>query len=176
MSTTAFMSSRIVPELLRARGRSESSDIDPHAEYNNIVGTAVTTRVALLQALRDGPGYGRGLIDRVKRITEGALRLSPARVYPSLQRLEKEGLVLSRCVSPKGARGARSRRYYELTPEGVFQSTKEREVLAALLRRGPAAPPSPSERIRMAQRVLDAEELADTGSALRSAMLASESR
>jgi DNA-binding PadR family transcriptional regulator len=139
------------------------------------VGT-ITTRVAVLQALREGPGYGRELIDRVKRITGGAVRLSPARVYPSLQRLEKEGLVVSRCVSPKGARGARSRRYYELTPSGVFQSTKEREVLAALLRRAPAPSPSASERARMAQRVLEAGELTDVGNELRSAMLAAESR
>ncbi|MGH9463405.1 MAG: PadR family transcriptional regulator [Vicinamibacteria bacterium] len=140
------------------------------------MGTAVTTRVAVLQALRDGPGYGRELIDRVKRITGGVLRLSPARVYPSLQKLENEGLVVSRCVSPRGARGARARRYHELTPQGVFQSKKEREVLAALVRRAPVSSPAPRERARMARRVLVAEELADIGGELRSAMLAAEAR
>jgi DNA-binding PadR family transcriptional regulator len=140
------------------------------------MGTAITTRVAVLQALRDGPGYGRELIDRVGRITGGLLRLSPARVYPSLQRLEDEGLVVSRYISPKGARGARSRRYYELTPEGVVESTKEREVLAALLRRSPAPSLSRSERARMARRVVEAEELARFGGELGSAMLEAERR
>ena len=47
----------------------------------------VTTRVALLQALRDGPGYGRELILRVAEASEGMVRLSPARVYAALDAL-----------------------------------------------------------------------------------------
>lgn len=151
-------------------------DFYPQPDYNSFMGTAVTTRVAVLQALRDGPGYGVELIDRVKRITQGALRLSPARVYPSLQRLEDEGLVVSRSVSPGGARGARARRYYELTPRGVLQSTRERAVLAALVQRAPVSSLPPPERARMALRVLEAEELADVGGELRSAMIEAESR
>jgi DNA-binding PadR family transcriptional regulator len=131
----------------------------------------VTTRVALLQALRDGPGYGRELIRRVGRMTEGALRLTPGRVYPALKALAADRLIVPRRVSPGGTRGARSRTYYDLTPRGVGVSTQERRLLAAIVRRG-VRPPSPdaAERARMAARILEAEELAETGFELDRAM------
>ena len=131
----------------------------------------MTTKVALLQALRDGPGYGRDLIRRVGQMTDGALRLTPGRVYPTLQALAAERLIVPRRVSPGGARGARSRTYYDLTPRGVAASTQERRLLAAIVRRGAGLPsPDAAERARMAARILEAEELAATGVELERAM------
>lgn len=130
----------------------------------------ITTKVALLQALRDGPGYGQELIRRVGQITEGALRLTPGRVYPALLALAAEALIAGRRVSPKGTRGARSRTFYELTPRGLAASTEQRRVLASIVRRSAPPLPDASERGRMAARLLEAEELAQLGTGLERAM------
>jgi DNA-binding PadR family transcriptional regulator len=119
----------------------------------------VTTRAALLQALRNGPGYGRELIRRAARISAGQLRLSPGRVYPALESLAAEGLLRVSEVTPGGARGARSRTYYELTPRGVAVSGEHRQVLEALVQPGPPQPLDAAERRRMAERLRQASDL-----------------
>jgi DNA-binding PadR family transcriptional regulator len=128
------------------------------------------TRVALLQALRDGPSYGRQLIRQLERMTDGALRPTPARVYPALEGLARQGLVSRRRVSPGGTRGARSRTYYELTDRGLAVSAEQRRLLASIVRR--MAPPLPdlAERERMARRLLEGEELSLLGADLEQAM------
>lgn len=137
----------------------------------------VTTRGALLQVLRDGPGYGRELIRRVERMTTGRLRLSEARVYPLLKALEKAGLVRATRVAPKGRRGARSRTYYDLTIRGVELSGAERAVLSALVtRQASGHRPEKPDLATMAQRVLEAEELSESGESIRGALLRTRGR
>lgn len=133
----------------------------------------ITTRVALLQALRDAPGYGQDLIRRVAEITGGALRLSAARVYPCLHSLEREGLVISSSVTPGRKRGARSRTYYELTLSGIEASCAHRRVLEAIVRRSGRAV-LPSNARFMAERLIAADELSGSASLLREAMRRSE--
>jgi DNA-binding PadR family transcriptional regulator len=121
----------------------------------------VTTRAALLLALREGPGYGLDLIRRVVELTRGRVRLSEARVYPSLKALEKEGLARVSIMAPKGRRGARSRTYYDLTVAGVEASNECREALRALAAGRPRlAKPAPADRVRMANRLIEADALA----------------
>jgi len=142
----------------------------PEHEYNQGMEAPVTARTALLQALREGPGYGLQLIDRAEILTGGKVRLSQARVYPVLQLLARQGLLRAWTVTPRGRRGARSRTYYELTPVGVRVSSDERAVLASLVGRRTSAPaPTPAQAKRMGRRVLEAEELSSFGEALRSA-------
>jgi len=119
----------------------------------------LTTRAALLLALRDGAGYGLDLIRRVSERSGGRLRLSAARVYPSLKALEREKLVRASVVAPGGRRGARSRTYYDLTLAGVRESTACRDAVAGLAahRRGPLL--SAGDKKRMARRLADADEL-----------------
>jgi len=130
----------------------------------------VTARTALLQALRDGAGYGRELIERVRRISGGKIHLSEARVYPVLQSLARQGLLRSWEVAPRGRRGARSRTYYELTLRGVEASREERALLAALVGRSEGGlvqtRPDPEQ---MARWILEADELSVFGEELRSA-------
>lgn len=52
-------------------------------------------RVALLAALRDGPGHGYDLMNRLQARTDGAWRPSAGSIYPTLQQLDDEGLVTS---------------------------------------------------------------------------------
>jgi len=133
----------------------------------------ITTRAALLQALRDGPGYGRELIRRVQHMSEGRVRLSEGRVYPVLKALEEEGLVGASEVVPRGRRGARSRTYYDLTLRGVEVSTLQREALHGLvMRRREAERREEWDLEAMGRRVLEAEELAEFGGDLRAAMMA----
>jgi DNA-binding PadR family transcriptional regulator len=53
----------------------------------------VTARTAILQALRQGPGYGRLLMRLVSTATGGRASLAPGSVYPTLKALEKARLV-----------------------------------------------------------------------------------
>lgn len=130
----------------------------------------VTTRTALLQVLRDGPGYGAALIQRLERLTGGAIRLSPARVYPVLKELEGEGLVAAQCVRPKGKRGARARTYYDLTSEGIERSAAVRSLLHTLLAGKALPPPDARERRLMAARLLEMEEVSAAGEETKAAM------
>jgi PadR family transcriptional regulator len=136
----------------------------------------VTTRAALLQALRDGPGYGLELIRRIESITGGRVRLADARVYPVLKAMEKAGLVAARRFAPKRRRGGRARVYYDLTVSGVEASTRDREALRALLARRAGIEVGPRERARMARRLLEAAELAEFGAALRRSTAPSRAR
>jgi DNA-binding PadR family transcriptional regulator len=134
----------------------------------------VTTRVALLQALRDGPGFGQDLIRRIARMTGQEVRLSAPRVYPCLHSLQREGLVSARTVVPGKKRGARSRTYYELTPLGVEVSSGHRRVLEAIVHRAPKR--DEADGARMSERLLAADELSASAMRLREAMRPSETR
>lgn len=129
----------------------------------------LTTRAALLQVLRQAPSYGSALIRRFERASAGRVRLSPARVYPVLKELQAEGLVKAVRLAPKGRRGGRARIYYELTPKGLAVSNMDRSVLFALLSPSSVLP-AETDRERMAERLLEAEELSEFGAALAAAV------
>jgi DNA-binding PadR family transcriptional regulator len=134
-----------------------------------MTGPAISTPVALLLALREGPGYGLDLIRRVKRLSQGHVRLTEPRVYSALGELKRRRLVTAATVTPGGRPGARTRTYYDLTLRGIELSTLQLEAIRAFV--APAAPPGLSSREsrRMASRLQRAEELAETGRALREA-------
>ena len=114
----------------------------------------LTTRAAILQALRRGPTYGRELVRRVGAASGGRASIAPGSVYPSLKALEKARLVRTWTVIPGRARGGRARRYYELTVLGVRQAEREGEALAQIaLARRSAAPLSPAEHEAMRERI-----------------------
>jgi DNA-binding PadR family transcriptional regulator len=52
-------------------------------------------RAALLVLLGEEPRNGYGLMQEIERRSEGAWRPSPGSVYPALQQLEDEGLVIA---------------------------------------------------------------------------------
>lgn len=113
----------------------------------------ITARTALLQALREGPGYGRELVRRISRASAGRLRFSEGSIYPALRQLRTARLVRCWGVVPGRRRGGRARVYYELTERGVRASEAER--LALLRLATPAAPrlPGPDECRRMLERI-----------------------
>jgi DNA-binding PadR family transcriptional regulator len=123
----------------------------------------LTTRSALLQVLRDRPGYG---LELIRRLETAGIELAEARVYPVLKELKGQGLVACVRLAPREQRGGRTRIYYRLTSAGARIAEREREVLRGLTR-SVQPPPTKRERLRMAARIIEAEELTESGEALR---------
>jgi DNA-binding PadR family transcriptional regulator len=126
----------------------------------------VTARTALLQALREGPGFGRELVRRILRASAGRLRFAEGSIYPALRSLAAARLVRSWGVVPGRRRGGRARTYYELTERGVRASEADR---AALLRLAvPESPrlPGPDECRRMLERIELGADLSETAGQL----------
>jgi DNA-binding PadR family transcriptional regulator len=61
------------------------------------------------------PMYGYQIVKELERITGGYLKLKSGTIYPSLTRLQKNGLVVSRWKQVTRRRG---RRYYQTTEKG----------------------------------------------------------
>jgi PadR family transcriptional regulator PadR len=122
----------------------------------------VTARTALLQALRQGPGYGRLLMRRVADATGRRASLAPGSVYPGLRALERAGLVRKWTVVTGGVRGGRSRTYHELTVAGVREAEAEAGALSGLLLASPSRRETPAaEQEALRARVERVEDLLD---------------
>ena len=85
-------------------------------------GSADLLILALLEPRpRHGYEIGRLIVER----SQGALSYHIASLYPTLYRLEDDGLVEGRWVEKVGQR---RRRYYKLTPAGRRRLAEERSV------------------------------------------------
>lgn len=89
----------------------------------------------VLHFLAEGPSYGGRLMERVLRLTGGLVAVNPNTMYPLLRRLEADGFVASRWEHPE----RRSRRFYELTPEGRAERERLNRELGPRLRDAAAA-------------------------------------
>jgi PadR family transcriptional regulator PadR len=71
------------------------------------------------------PMYGYQIVKELERITGGYLKLKSGTIYPSLIRLQKNGLVESTWKQVTEGRG---RRYYQITEKGrQFLATRSVE-------------------------------------------------
>jgi len=132
----------------------------------------LTVRAALLLALRSGPGYGLELIPRVASLMGGTVSIGPGSIYPALGSLERDGLVVSRRVVPRGRRRGRSRIYYDLTPRGEEAAAEQRSLLLEALRRCSGEPIRPDELRQMRERLRAGARLSEFGLELRRRRLA----
>jgi DNA-binding PadR family transcriptional regulator len=74
-----------------------------------------TLHTILLKVLKDhGKMYGYEITQRVKELSESRLLLTEGALYPSLHRLEAEGLLKTETVMM----GKRVRKYYSITSTG----------------------------------------------------------
>ncbi len=74
-----------------------------------------TLHTILLKVLKDhGKMYGYEITQRVKDLSESRLLLTEGALYPSLHRLEAEGLLKTETVMM----GKRVRKYYSITSTG----------------------------------------------------------
>ena len=81
-----------------------------------------TLQTIVLKVLKDhGKTYGYEITQRVKELSDGDIILTEGALYPTLHRLESEGLLTTEKVSV----GNRVRKYYMLTSTGKSEA-KER--------------------------------------------------
>ncbi len=74
-----------------------------------------TLQTILLKLLKDhGKMYGYEITQRVKDLSDGRILLTEGALYPTLHKLEAEGLLKTETVMM----GRRVRKYYALTTEG----------------------------------------------------------
>lgn len=74
-----------------------------------------TLQTIVLKVLKDhGKMYGYEITQRVKDLSDGRIMLTEGALYPTLHRLEADGLLKTETVMM----GKRVRKYYTLTAEG----------------------------------------------------------
>ena len=78
-------------------------------------------RLAILSLLKDAPKHGYQLIKELTERSGGLYKASAGTVYPTLQQLEDEGLVV-----PEAQEG---RKVYRLTPQGAEELEREKETV-----------------------------------------------
>jgi PadR family transcriptional regulator len=80
-----------------------------------------TLELLILRTLIYGPAHGHAIAKHIQSSSE-TLRIETGSLYPALQRLEAQGLVLPEWrLSDKGKRA----KYYQLTPAGKKHLTAE---------------------------------------------------
>jgi DNA-binding PadR family transcriptional regulator len=120
----------------------------------------ISARTAILQALRQGPGYVRLLMRRVSTATGRRVSLAPGSVYPALRALEEDRLVRKWTAVGERVRGGRARTYYELTVAGVREAESEARALTGIVLAGrPSQRVSAAERATMRRRIERAADL-----------------
>ena len=89
-----------------------------------------TLQTILLKLLAEnGRMYGYEITQKVKEQTEGKILLTEGALYPSLHKLEAEGLLVTETINI----GKRIRKYYSLTPKGSAQTTSKLEEFASFI-------------------------------------------
>jgi PadR family transcriptional regulator len=78
----------------------------------------------LLAVLAAEPSHGYRVVEALRERSEGVFDLAEGTVYPSLYRLERQGLLSSRWDAPDGRR----RRVYRLTRSGRRELVRRRRA------------------------------------------------
>lgn len=72
----------------------------------------------ILLALAPEPGYGTGIQDDARRLSDGAVRLWPATLYGSLEELVRLGWIEELAESERPDGGSGRERFYRITAQG----------------------------------------------------------
>jgi len=87
----------------------------------------------ILIALADEDRHGYGIIQEVSARTSGSVRLSPATLYRTIQRMLEDGLILETLERPVPELDDERRRYYRMTPFGAAVARAETTRLDHLI-------------------------------------------
>ncbi|CAA0148757.1 PadR family transcriptional regulator [Tenacibaculum maritimum] len=74
--------------------------------------------------------YGYEITQKVKKITEGELKITEGALYPALHKLEEEGLLEVEVTKV----GNRFRKYYKLTESGIEETENKLLEMQEFLR------------------------------------------
>lgn len=77
-----------------------------------------STETLIMTLLRQEPMYGYQISQELARRSDGYFEMNEGLLYPTLHRMQKDGLLTSEW---RAARGARRRKYYSLTAKGREQ-------------------------------------------------------
>lgn len=88
----------------------------------------------ILMALADEDRHGYAIIQEVKARTNGEVRLSPATLYRSIQRMLDDDLIVEVQERPAPELDDERRRYYRITPFGRKVAREEASRLNDLVR------------------------------------------
>jgi DNA-binding PadR family transcriptional regulator len=91
------------------------------------------TLLHILLTLADGVRHGYGIKQEIEQRTDGTIRLGPATLYESIQRLERSGLIIWTSQPLEQADPRLNRRYYRLTDEGLAALRHELDRLERLV-------------------------------------------
>jgi transcriptional regulator len=84
-----------------------------------------TAELIILALIEDQPRHGYDIGRLIEDRSEGQITYHVASLYPTLYKLEDQGLIEGRWVESDGQR---RRRYYRLTPKGRLALRKQRQV------------------------------------------------
>jgi DNA-binding PadR family transcriptional regulator len=120
-------------------------------------------RLAILSLLADGPQHGYELMKLLERRSGGIYRASAGTIYPTLQQLEDEGVVIAEAQEGK--------RVYKITDDGKRELLREEDTVNRIWKRAKvwnewraAFDPDVQEIVRPAERVMKAAFRAMAGS------------
>ncbi|MBZ5602925.1 MAG: PadR family transcriptional regulator [Acidobacteriia bacterium] len=88
----------------------------------------------ILLSLADEDRHGYAIIQDVALRTGGELKLSPATLYRSIQRMLEQGLILEPRDRPSPEDDDERRRYYRITPFGKSVARAETRRLTQLVK------------------------------------------
>lgn len=77
--------------------------------------------IVLKLVAREGRMYGYEITQRVRQLTDGDIRLTEGALYPTLHKLEAEGLLTTKTEIVEG----RARKYYYLTENGEKETANK---------------------------------------------------
>ena len=85
---------------------------------------AGTLDLLILKTLSMGVLHGYGIVQNIRRLSNGDLRIEEGSVYPALQRMQTKGWIASESKKTPTGREAR---YYRMTAAGRRQLVAEEE-------------------------------------------------
>jgi DNA-binding PadR family transcriptional regulator len=87
----------------------------------------------ILLALADGSKHGYGIMQEVKAISDGRVKMGPGTLYGSIKRMLAAGLIKETGDRPAPELDDKRRRYYEITGFGQGVLSAEARRLSDLL-------------------------------------------
>ena len=78
----------------------------------------------VLLSLSRGPQHGYGMIQEIRKRTDGAIDLATSSLYATIRRLEDEGFVRESAPPDEASEGP-ARKYYAITKQGLTVARAE---------------------------------------------------